>query len=117
MHQVYVYAVEDGRAGAWTAELAVRAESPAAAFRRLRDAGLRKRQFYGSARPARSASPADFPDVVLGPLGMARRALEDDGWEPWVPIPAGFAVNWRESGDVQLHHPVGGGFRRDQDRG
>jgi hypothetical protein len=113
--QVYVYMVEDGRTGSWTAELAVLAPSPASAFRILRDAGLRKAQFHGSTRPSRTASPAEFEHGAFEPRRIARRALEDGGWEAWAPVPGGFSVNWRDSGDVQLHHPIGGSFRQTSD--
>ncbi|MFC8923474.1 hypothetical protein [Cellulosimicrobium sp. NPDC057127] len=116
MDQVYVYEVEDGRAASWTAEIAVQAESPASALRVLRDAGLRKSQFHGSARPTRTISCAEFSDATLGSLRIARRAFEDCGWEPWAPVPAGFALNWRD-GEVRVHHPTGGSFRRPHDRG
>ncbi|GAA1993547.1 hypothetical protein GCM10009718_34080 [Isoptericola halotolerans] len=107
-----MYTVEDGRAECWRAEIAVHADSPASAFRTLRDAGLRKSQFDGSTRPTRVTPRAEFDDDLFGVRGIARRQSEDEGWEPWAAVPEGFCLNWRDSGAVGLHNPIGGGFRR-----
>lgn len=112
MDQVYVYTVEDGCAGSWAAELAVRAAIPADALRILREAGLRKAQLQGSTRPSRSMSVAEFGHEAFGSRGIARRVFEDDGWQPWAMVPAGFSLNWRDSADAQLHNPIDGSFRR-----
>jgi hypothetical protein len=110
--QIFVYAVEDGRAECWTVELAVRALRQADAFRTLRDGGLRKSQFLGSTRPSRSMSLAELDDETLGPGGIARREFEPEGWTPWVPVPLGFTLDWRDSGQVKLHNPIGDSCRR-----
>ncbi|WP_425956777.1 hypothetical protein [Xylanimonas sp. McL0601] len=110
--QVFVYSVEDGRASGWVARIAVRAESPAAALRMLRDAGLRKSQVHGNTRPSGSMSLAEFGEETLGPRRISRSALDDGGCTPWAPVPAGFLLNWRDSGQVQLHDPIGGSYRR-----
>lgn len=109
--QIFVFEVEDGRAGGWLTELAVRAGSPAEAYRTLRDGGLRKSQFTAGSRPS-TASLEDLGCVDLGPRGVAMRSYEDGGWTPWTPVPVGYSLNWRDSGDVRLRTPVAGSYRR-----
>lgn len=100
MESVYVFDVEDADADGWTAEIAVAAFTPAEASRRIRAAGLHKKQINNGARPVRVLSLSEVPEVEAAGSGIARRRLNDSGWTAWVPVPVGTSLNWRVSGDA-----------------
>lgn len=112
MAQIFVYSVEDGRADCWESEIAVRSDTAGAALRRLRQFGLRKNQIRNDGCPVQALLFDALDDATLGPLGLARRCYNDGGWTPWAPVPEGFPLNWRDSGEVRVGGGVGGSYRR-----
>ncbi|HEY3001887.1 MAG TPA: hypothetical protein VGJ44_06020, partial [Kribbellaceae bacterium] len=58
MTEVFIFEVEDIDAETWTAEVAVAAQTRQEAYKRLRDAGLHKKQFRSAGRPVRTESLA-----------------------------------------------------------
>ncbi|WP_298457902.1 hypothetical protein [uncultured Cellulomonas sp.] len=98
MEQVYVFEVEDADAGSWTAEVAVAASKPVEATRRIRAAGLHKKQIRNDARPVRVVGPAEVRGIDKSPTGIVRRRREDAGWTEWEPLAADTSLNWRVSG-------------------
>jgi hypothetical protein len=58
-----VFEVEDIDADAWLAEVAVVAESRQAAFWKIRDAGLHKKQIHGDGRPVRTHHVLEFANA------------------------------------------------------
>ena len=63
MDEVFVFEVEDIDADAWLAEVAVVAESRQAAFWKIRDAGLHKKQIHGDGRPVRTHHVLEFANA------------------------------------------------------
>jgi hypothetical protein len=100
MIQVYVFDVEDADAGTWTSEVAVVASKPAEAARRIRAAGLHKKQIRNDARPTRVVGLAEVIGIDESPTRIVRRRREDDGWTEWEPVAAETSLNWRVSGDA-----------------
>jgi hypothetical protein len=115
MDQIFIYSIEDARAGCWRSELAVRAPSARKAMLRLREAGVRKSQFRDE-RPSRMLSLDEMPEATLGPQDIARRA-DEDGWTPWAPVIEGDLLNWRRSDEVSVGGGIGGAFRRSKPSG
>jgi hypothetical protein len=100
MDSVYVFQIEDADADSWLAEVAVTASKPAEAGRRIRSAGLHKKQIGNDARPVREVSIAEVPGIDRSDMGMMRRRSNDEGWTDWSPLPAGTSLSWRVSGDA-----------------
>lgn len=102
MGPVYVYDVEDADADSWSAEVAVAATTPAEASRRVRAAGLHKKQIRNGARPVRVVSVSELPEIESSASGIVRRRLDDAGWTAWASIPVDDSLNWRLSGDAAV---------------
>lgn len=100
MELVYVFAVEDADADSWSAEVAVAASKPSEAVRRIRSAGLHKKQIRNEARPVRVIGLDELPELGASSGGIVRRRLNDAGWTPWSAVPKGASLNWRVSGDA-----------------
>ena len=100
MELAYVFNVEDADADGWSAEVAVAASKPSDAARRVRTAGLHKKQIRNDGRPVRVVSLAEFPELGASPSGIVRRRLNDSGWTTWISLPAGTSLSWRVSGDA-----------------
>ncbi|MBO1752507.1 hypothetical protein J4G33_11910 [Actinotalea sp. BY-33] len=102
MDQVYVFEVEDADAAAWRSEIAVLATTAAEAHRRIRAAGLHKKQIHRDGRPARVLAVAELPGVVDSPSGFMRRRDDDGGWTAWEQVAAGTPLSWRVSGQATV---------------
>lgn len=100
MQSVYVFNVEDADADSWSAEVAVAATKPAEASRRVRAAGLHKKQIRNDARPVRVLSVSEIPEIESSVSGIIRRRLDDAGWTAWTSVPVDESLNWRLSGDA-----------------
>ena len=87
MPSVFVYEVSDRDADSWTAELAVLAETPQDALKKLRAAGLHKNQLTG--KPAYALDRQDVGDLLDAPGGIVRRRLQDSGWSQWQAVSTG----------------------------
>ncbi|MBO9554748.1 hypothetical protein [Cellulomonas sp.] len=98
MGTVYVFRVEDADADGWSAELAVAATSAGEAGRRLRAAGLRKKQIHHEGRPVRVVDAAEVPELSEAASGVVRRRSGDSGWTTWSAVPVGTSLSWRTSG-------------------
>jgi hypothetical protein len=94
----YVFEVEDSDAGSWIAEIAVLAPERRTALRRLRLAGLHKKQIRNQCRPVRSQAVTDFGRLFDDPQAIVRRRLEDDGWTAWTLVAPGLWLDRRISG-------------------
>lgn len=90
MDEVYLFTVEDGHAFDWSARVAVKAGTEKEAYRRLRDAGLRKKQIKVSHGPGDAAAQNFFAE---SPGILFRRCDNEAGWEA---IPDGATLNWRD---------------------
>ena len=110
MDQVYVFDVEDADAGSWTAEVAVVASKSADATRRIRAAGLHKKQIRNDARPVRVIGLAEVLRIDESPTRIVRRRREDAGWTEWEPLAGDTSLNWRVSGDAVVQ-TTGSGHR------
>lgn len=102
MSPVYVFEIEDADADSWSAEAAVVADTPAGAARRIRAAGLHKRQIRNDGRPTRVAETAEIPAAEDAASGIARRRSDDAGWTAWEVLPDGVSLNWRISGTATV---------------
>ena len=100
MESAFIFDVEDADADSWSAEVAVGATKPAEASRRIRAAGVHKKQIRNGGRPVRVVSAAEIPGFDGSESGVMRRRLDDGGWTPWVSVPAGTSLNWRVSGEA-----------------
>jgi hypothetical protein len=97
MDLVYVFRVEDADADGWSAEVAVAAANPADASRRIRTAGLHKKQIHHDGRPVRVLNPDDLPELADSSSGILRRRLEADEGR--------LAFAREDAGVVALHPP------------
>ena len=100
MDLVYVFIVEDADADGWSAEVAVAAANPADASRRIRTAGLHKKQIHNDGRPVRVQDLNELPELADSSSGILRRRLDDGGWTTWTPVATGSSLSWRVSGDA-----------------
>lgn len=100
MRSVYVFAIEDADADSWSAEVAVIATKPAEANKRIRAAGLHKKQIRNGARPIRVLSLSELPEIEASASGIVRRRSNDDGWTAWTAVPVDTSLSWRVSGDA-----------------
>jgi hypothetical protein len=97
MDAVYVFEVEDADAACWRSEVAVAAVRADEAGRRIRAAGLHKRQIRNGGRPVRVISIAELPAISSSPSGFMRRR-DEDGWTEWEQVASDVSLNWRVSG-------------------
>lgn len=102
MTQVFVFEIEDADADSWTAEVALVADSPAAAARQLKDRGLHKKQIRRQARPVRTMSTSEFGTLFDVPGVLVRRRLHDSGWSPWTVTSDEVSLSWRVSGTARV---------------
>jgi len=103
--EVFVFEVEDIDAYSWMAEVAVVAESRQAALRKIRDAGLHKKQIHGDGRPVRTHNTVEFGNAVDDRATILRRRLDESGWTAWNTVPTGVSLNSRISGKARLDRP------------
>jgi hypothetical protein len=94
MADVFVFEVEDADS-----------EGRQAAYRRLRDLGLHKKQIQNEGRPVRTESVADWEILSEKPDAVLRRQGDHDGWGAWEPVPEGLSLDWRVSGQARRVHP------------
>jgi hypothetical protein len=96
--EVFVFEVEDIDASSWVAEVAVLAPDRQTAVKRLRLAGLHKKQIHNAGRPVRRQPLTDFASIFDNPDRMARRRLDDGGWTDWAAVEPSVSLDWRPSG-------------------
>jgi hypothetical protein len=105
MAKVFVYEVEDIDAASWTVEVAVAARTRQEAYRRIRDAGLHKKQIHNDGVPTRTEPLADWDVLSRKPGTILRRRFDDSGWSDWEPVQEGVSLDWRISGHAKRAHP------------
>lgn len=98
MTEVFIFEVEDIDADAWTAEVALAAATRQDAYRRLRDAGLHKKQIENEGRPVRTEPLAAWAVLAASPSPFMRRRDDDGGWTAWEMVAEGTSLDWRISG-------------------
>jgi hypothetical protein len=98
---VFIFAVEDIDADSWSAEVAAVAGNRQEAYRRLRDAGLHKKQIRNMGRPVRTEPLATWDMLSTENAAILRRRLDDTGWTAWELVPEGTSLDWRISGAAQ----------------
>jgi hypothetical protein len=105
MVDVFIFEVEDIDSDWWQSEVAVVAESRQAAYRRLRDCGLHKKQIQNAGRPVRTEPLTDWETLAKNPAAVLRRQGDHAGWGAWEQVPDGLSLDWRISGKAQRAHP------------
>jgi hypothetical protein len=101
MDMVFVFVIEDSEDVAWEAELAVVARNRQEAHHRLRQRGVRRRQFHHEGRPVREMGLEECGAWLTDPSLVWRRLSEwtwgsdspDEGWEP---VPETVPLDWRK---------------------
>jgi hypothetical protein len=105
MDEVFVFEVEDIDADSWLAEVAVVANSRQAALRKIRDAGLHKKQIHRDGQPVHTHHVVEFDNTFDDRATVLRRRLHESGWAAWEKVPPGISLNSRISGKAQLYPP------------
>ena len=84
---VYGVDAEDAGADTWTGRYLFWASSAEEATRRVRDAGVHKKQVRRHWSPAESP-PEGLPDIGPATTGWYRSRRHDSGWTAWEVLPA-----------------------------
>ncbi len=102
---VSIFEVEDIDSDWWRSEVAVVAEDRQAAYRRLRDFWLHKKQIQNEGRPVRTEPLTAWETLAENPAALLRRQGDHDGWGAWEQVPDGLSLDWRSSGKARRAHP------------
>ncbi|WP_020388661.1 hypothetical protein [Kribbella catacumbae] len=105
MGPVFIFEVQDIDSDWWVSEVAVVAETRQEALRRIRDAGLHKKQIENGGRPTEIQELGAWKVLSENPAALLRRRGDCDGWGQWEQVPEGVSLDWRISGEARRAHP------------